>query len=191
MMRNPKDQLVSWHNMTSKFPVRPSDPEFQKAFPLDWKEFFEAAISGVQYFGNKDGEYYLDHLLTWHEHRNDENVLFVVYEDMKKDPAKQIKRIADFLEVEISKEDILKVAEATSFQTMKKDTNSILKDMNFFRKGQVGDWKNHFTVAQSERIDSMVKEKLAGTNITFTYELSKSLHLNCFTTRVAELQNKI
>uniref|UniRef100_H2YSQ9 Sulfotransferase n=1 Tax=Ciona savignyi TaxID=51511 RepID=H2YSQ9_CIOSA len=84
MMRNPKDQLVSWHNMTSKFPVRPSDPEFQKAFPLDWKEFFEAAISGVQYFGNKDGEYYLDHLLTWHEHRNDENVLFVVYEDMKK-----------------------------------------------------------------------------------------------------------
>jgi hypothetical protein len=34
--------------------------------------------------------------------------------------------------------------------------------------GVVGDWKNHFTVAQNERFDQLYNEKMKG--ITFSYK---------------------
>lgn len=37
--------------------------------------------------------------------------------------------------------------------------------------GEVGGWKNYFTVAQSEYIDKLFEEKLSHTGIKFTYEL--------------------
>ena len=36
--------------------------------------------------------------------------------------------------------------------------------------GKVGDWKSHFTVAQNEVMDALIREKLAGSGLTFDYE---------------------
>ena len=46
----------------------------------------------------------------------------------------------------------------------------IVKCFTFF-SGQVGGWKDHLTVRQSETIDRIFEEKLKGTDIKFTYEL--------------------
>ena len=48
--------------------------------------------------------------------------------------------------------------------------NDIVKCFTFF-SGQVGGWKDHLTVRQSETIDRIFEEKLKGTDIKFTYEL--------------------
>ena len=37
--------------------------------------------------------------------------------------------------------------------------------------GMVGEWKDHFTVAQSELMDEKVNEALLDTDIRFTYTL--------------------
>ena len=39
-----------------------------------------------------------------------------------------------------------------------------------FRKGKIGDWENHMTVAQSEVIDKALKESLRYGIINFTFE---------------------
>ena len=36
-----------------------------------------------------------------------------------------------------------------------------------YSTGKVGDWKNHFTVAQNEAMDALIEEKLHGTGLRF------------------------
>ncbi|KAG8430554.1 hypothetical protein GDO86_020395 [Hymenochirus boettgeri] len=37
------------------------------------------------------------------------------------------------------------------------------------RKGICGDWKNHFTVSQSERFDEYYQREMSGTNLSFRF----------------------
>ncbi|CAK8681095.1 unnamed protein product [Clavelina lepadiformis] len=155
--------------MSTKLPFNQMGP-MAEYYPKDWNIFFELSFSGKQPVHLKEGEWYPDHILSWYPYRNDDNVLFLMYEEMKKHPKKEIKKIADFLGVERSDEEINQIAEATSFENMKKKGVPVFSNVNFFRKGQIADWKNHFTVAQSELMDEKFNEKLSGIDIKFTYE---------------------
>ncbi|KAG8177588.1 hypothetical protein JTE90_028309 [Oedothorax gibbosus] len=85
--RNPKDTCVSYfHHMTAN-PAH--------GFTGTFDEFFEIFLSG-----KIDYEDYFDNLLGWYEHRNDSNVLFVTYEEMKENPHQAILKIASFLDDE-------------------------------------------------------------------------------------------
>ena len=39
--------------------------------------------------------------------------------------------------------------------------------------GEVGDWKNHFTVAEAEQFDKLLHEEFKDTNIKFTYSIDQ------------------
>lgn len=52
------------------------------------KVFFDLFINGQLAFGD-----YFDHLLTWLSHLNDENVLFVKYEEMYADLESHIYKV--------------------------------------------------------------------------------------------------
>ncbi|CAB4015745.1 sulfotransferase domain-containing [Paramuricea clavata] len=62
---------------------------------------------------------YFVHLLSWWEHRNDSNVLFLFFEDMKDDLESVVRMVATFMKIQ-DEEKIKKVVEMSSFEFMKK-----------------------------------------------------------------------
>ncbi|KAG0444931.1 hypothetical protein HPB47_013210 [Ixodes persulcatus] len=111
--RNPFDCCVSFFYHTKAMP----EYKFQDG---TFDEFFEMFIEGKVDFGD-----YFDHVLSWYEHRNDPNVLFLTYEDLKEDTGTWVLKIADFLgeeygqNLEMITRLWLKFWKRTSVKTMK------------------------------------------------------------------------
>ncbi len=120
---------------------------------------------------------WFDMNLSWWNQRNDPKILVIFYEDMKKDIHAEIRKISDFIGHPVSDETLEKIVEHTSFDQMKQNKMVNHEDVaskhfdpkasKFMRKGQVGDWVNYFTPEQTEFVDKQLKEKLAGTGLSF------------------------
>ncbi|KAL1480380.1 hypothetical protein MTO96_051081 [Rhipicephalus appendiculatus] len=83
--RNPFDCAVSYyHFLKGLTPKTVTDVSFET--------FLKLFLSGKVNYGD-----YFDHLLPWYERRNDANVLFLTYEQLKADTKAQVLKIADFL----------------------------------------------------------------------------------------------
>ena len=162
--RNPKDVAVSSYFQAELL-----------LFPgIEWDAFWKKYVAGDLYYGN-----YFDHLLSWLPHKDDKNVLFLKYEDMKRDLPRAVSTIASFIEADLSSEVITKIADLTSFDKMKEDNaaNRVwVPDFQkkgaskFLRKGIVGDWKNFLTAKQSAEIESICAERLTPTGLFFRYD---------------------
>ena len=164
--RNPKDAAVSYfyHYFT-----------FKGAENFDWDTFISWFLSGKLYFGD-----YFDHVLSWWEHSNDKNMLFLKYEDMKKDIISSITQIASFMNRELSEKEIELVAEKSSFSSMQKNSTTnyewIPKEMRhpegtpFIRKGIVGGWKEHFSAKQSAQFDALYDQKFKPVGLELDFE---------------------
>ncbi|VDO21132.1 unnamed protein product [Brugia timori] len=160
-VRNPKDCLTSYFFHNRNFKIY----NYEHG---DFSAFFELFLTKNIAFGN-----YFDYLLSWLPHINDENVLFLKYEDMCADLQQAIVRIGEFLGGKATKhvqdEAILSQIVANStIKSMKKDQwrwfpENNLRQNIFIRKGGSGDWKNYFTLDQSRRLDSMYQKYLSGT----------------------------
>ncbi|RVW87714.1 Cytosolic sulfotransferase 8 [Vitis vinifera] len=112
-----------------------------------------------------------------------QRILFMKYEDVKRDSLCQVKRLAEFMGSPFSSEEegqglIHEIMELCSFENLRNlkvnKTGAISvgnvstgKD-TFFRKGEVGDWKNHLTAEMADRIDRIMEEKLKGSGLTFS-----------------------
>ncbi|XP_062996449.1 sulfotransferase 2B1-like isoform X2 [Elgaria multicarinata webbii] len=166
-LRNPKDVLVSYYHHT-KFVKSMKDPGTVE-------EYLEEFLSGNVAFGS-----WFDHVKSWLEVKGRSNVFFNSYEEMQQDLRGSVEKICHFLGKELNSQQIDSVVENASFQKMKdnpKSNYTTVSDEHFdhkkgklLRKGIVGDWKNHLTVAQSERFDRVYQEKMRGVNVTFPWD---------------------
>ena len=163
VMRNPKYLVVSHFNFVSL------------TRSITWDQFWTKFITGESSYGDT-----FDHILSWWAHRDSPNILFLKYEDMKKDLPQAISKIASFLQVDLSPDVVQKIADLTTFEKMKTDDTANYSwekifdnkkgEPSFLRKGTVGDWKNHLTAEESTAIDKKYVEKCKGTDIVFDYE---------------------
>ncbi|VDN17530.1 unnamed protein product [Gongylonema pulchrum] len=160
-VRNPKDCLTSYFFHNRNFKIY----DYENG---DFSAFFELFLSEKIAFGN-----YFEHLLSWLPHIHDANVLFLRYEDMCADLRQAVRQIGEFLGGEAAKriqnETILsRIVENSTIGSMKKDQwrwfpENNLHQNSFIRKGGSGDWRNHFTREQSDRLDAEFRKHLGGT----------------------------
>ncbi|CAA2982526.1 cytosolic sulfotransferase 5-like [Olea europaea var. sylvestris] len=156
--RNPKDTLISmWHFFNSI--LYPN----QDPFPLE--RTVDCFLSGVHQYGP-----FFDHVLQyWLESRkNPQKILFLKYEELKRDPKGEVKKLAEFLGKPFAtEEEIDKVLWRCSLERLKnlkvnKNGSIVYSVPNslYFRKGVVGDWKNYLTPEMEEKINQMSSIKL-------------------------------
>lgn len=74
------------------------------------------------------------------------NVIYVKYEDLRRNTDKEIQRIVYALTgKDIALDDANRIAEEFSFENQSKRKPGEENIKSFMRKGIIGDWKNHFT----------------------------------------------
>lgn len=107
-------------------------------------------------------------LSSYWELRDEPNVLFVHYDDLKADLEKEVRRIADFLGITIDEARIPGILERCSFAWMKTNSDRIgdLGQLfvgggeSFFFKGTNGRWRDVLTDAELELYDRRSREML-------------------------------
>ncbi|KAK2899071.1 hypothetical protein QQF64_031521 [Cirrhinus molitorella] len=128
---------------------------------------------------NVFGPWY-DHVNGWWEKKQTySNLLYLFYEDLVEDTGCEVENLCSFLGLSTSFEEREKITKGVQFDAMKQNkmTNySTIPVMDFkispfMRKGKVGDWKNHFTVAQNEQFDEVYKQKMKNTTVRFRTEI--------------------
>ncbi|XP_029106637.1 sulfotransferase 6B1-like [Scleropages formosus] len=154
IFRNPKDTMVSYYHFTNSNPVLPTAES--------WDKFYEEFMRGDVPWGS-----YFDNALAWEKRMDDPDVMIVTFEEMKRDLTEGIRRISNFFGFTLSEEQVQTISQESMFNAMKDGNKEKYgKIINvIFRKGEVGDWKNHFSESQSQEMDVEFEKRLAGTKL--------------------------
>ncbi|KAM7003145.1 cytosolic sulfotransferase 3-like [Tautogolabrus adspersus] len=165
--RNAKDNMVSFYHFDR---MNQAQPE-----PGDWSSFFQRFMEGKMLYGS-----WYDHVNGWWKKKQTySNLHYMFYEDLVEDTGREIDKLCSFLGLSASVEEKETVAGKVQFDNIKKNsmvnysTFSVMdyKISPFMRKGKVGDWRNHFTVAQNEEFDEDYKRKMKDPTLQFRTEI--------------------
>ncbi|CAF0796013.1 unnamed protein product [Didymodactylos carnosus] len=167
--RNPKDVCVSLYHFLKSINV-------DIGYTGKFYEFHESFLIDELYYA------------PWWRHVNDyyslkESIFIVSYEELLKNFQPTIRRLAAYLGKSITTEQLDKLEQWCSFESMKtnskvnydwfKDYGFVKKDFSFMRKGQIGDWLNYFDINTSKKFDEMVRKKV-NNEIQFDYGITSA-----------------
>ncbi|KAJ8957746.1 hypothetical protein NQ318_017644 [Aromia moschata] len=160
--RNPKDAAVSLF----KFRGRSAPPE---AFEEFWDLFQNDSHCSSPYW---------EHVTEGWKQRENKNVCFLFYEDVIRDQKAAIRKLAGFLEKDMTEAKVEKLAEHVNIKNMR--NNPAIRGYGYyfrhvlgddakvkFRKGIVGDWTNFFTSEINARANKWIEENYKKTDMRF------------------------
>ncbi|XP_068644650.1 cytosolic sulfotransferase 17-like [Aristolochia californica] len=162
--RNPADTVVSLWQFSNRR---------SHGANVSFKEAFDAFCEGTVAYGP-----FLDHVLGYWKERK--RVLFIMYEELKEDPYKHVTRLAKFLGRNLSEEQVTNIIWRCSLERLRNvKANRGREDIHwsgypyeaFFRRGSVGDWKNHLTEEMIQRLMGLTLKKLEGSRLQFKWEM--------------------
>ncbi|KAM1128896.1 hypothetical protein ACFX15_038129 [Malus domestica] len=122
------------------------------------EEAFELFCQGVSDYGP-----FWDHVLGFWKASQEfpEKILFLKYEDLKKEPDVHVKRLAEFLGRPFSLEE---ESQGVVQQIIKL---CCFENLSGLEERSSGDWKNFFTEDMAKRMDQITDDKLNGSVLTF------------------------
>ncbi|XP_069104802.1 amine sulfotransferase-like [Argopecten irradians] len=172
VFRNPKDVVVSLHTFIKK--LDHSD------IIASWDGLIKFFLTGKMVYGS-----WFDHIKAWEKTKKEykgDNIMYLIYEEMKQDLRSHVEKMASFLGADTGKEFLDQVTEKCTFGNMAAEATKTFKPSDqwkevtstktlpIYRKGQIGDWLNHFTVAQNEYFDKVYEEKMKDSSFTFQFK---------------------
>ncbi|KFO22777.1 sulfotransferase family cytosolic 1B member 1 [Fukomys damarensis] len=168
MARNAKDVAISYYHFDLMNRLHPD--------PGTWEEYLEKFLTGNVPYGS-----WFNHVKNWWKKKEEHPILFLFYEDMKKNPKEEISKIARFLNKNLNEDVIDEIIHHTSFEMMKNNPlvnythlpTTVMDHSKspFMRKGITGDWKNYFKVAQNDKFDAIYKKEMSETTLQFCTEI--------------------
>lgn len=160
--RNPKDVVVSYFHFEA-------GQSWSGNYDGEWSHWLRMFVDGKLQRGD-----WFDHVLGWWKHSDAGNVHFMKYEDLVNDFGGELRRLGRFLGYDPSDELVRVIEERTQFRNMKQDRFSNLHEVDglshFFRKGEIGSWKERFTVQESEWFDEVYRERMKDSGLDFQFE---------------------
>ena len=136
---------------------------------LDIREIWRLFMTRSLYPWENDGYPYMSpfyHLNSWWDFRELPNILFVHYADLLQDLDGQMRRISDWLDIDVDEGIWPSLVDSATFKTMRRQfektvpaiTHKIWLDpKNFFHKGKNGRWRD---VLNDEDLELYEKAKL-------------------------------
>ncbi|MBT6035836.1 MAG: sulfotransferase domain-containing protein, partial [Kordiimonadaceae bacterium] len=143
----------------------PQDYEDLHALWKDWisKSWYDWENDGYPYWSH------FHHLQTWWDYRHLDNIHFVHFVDLKEDPEKAIRGVADYLNIDIDEAMMPGILERISFGSMKKNFMKIMPESSelwkggtdrFMNKGTNGRWRDVLTEEELAQYDKAVAKAL-------------------------------
>ncbi|OXB74358.1 UNVERIFIED_CONTAM: hypothetical protein H355_002423 [Colinus virginianus] len=150
--------------------------------PVSFEQFLRDFLNGDLPHGS-----WFEHVRGWMQMKDRENFFFITYEELKQDLRGSVRCLCHFLGQDLDDDAISSVVQNASFTAMRQNPmcSSILLPADimdqtkgqFLRKGKnipssgiCGDWKNHFTVTQSETFNRIYQERMQGLNVAFPWD---------------------
>ncbi|XP_033728755.1 sulfotransferase 1A2-like [Pecten maximus] len=169
--RNPKDTAVSMYYFMKNL-----NAVVLNGYETSWEHFIESYMKEKMPYNS-----WYEHVKAWLDFKKTHPeipILFIAFEDMKKDLRGCVQKIAEHLGSKQDPEFLDEVTDKCQFSSMSRAKKSkeelkmgIGGNNPFYRKGDVGDWKNVFTVAQNEMFDAIAKESMADIDLDIKYTL--------------------
>jgi len=172
VMRDPVDTAPSFlkflHKHTDEAIAKFQCPHMVPKLPM---EGGSDMIWGSPFL--QSGNAHVNFLKGWWPYRAKDNVLVLHFADMKKDHVGSVKKIADFMGVDLPKEKFDKVCELTSFKYMKENGEKyaiqhlltphgyqILEADGMVRTGAIGEGKTALSAPVIAAFEALIDEQL-------------------------------
>ncbi|XP_073943444.1 sulfotransferase 1C4-like isoform X2 [Choristoneura fumiferana] len=164
--RDPRDVVVSYYHFTQLI----KHLHFVEDFKSFWKLFMAGLVTWAPSF---------PHLKEAWAQRKHPNMLFLFYEDMKKDMPSTLRRVSAFFGKEYSAEQLAALCEHLDIKNFKNNESTNPAWMKadspltfggreeFVRKGEVGGWRNYMDAEMQAEAARWIQDNLADTDLRF------------------------
>ncbi|XP_047512926.1 sulfotransferase 1E1-like [Pieris napi] len=164
--RDPRDAAVSFYYLCRSLRTM--------GFDGDFKTFWHYFINDLNYWTP-----FFEHLKEAWEKRQHPNLLFLFYEDLKKDLGHEVRRVCKFLGKQYTDDQIAVLCDHLDIKNFKNNAsvnNDILKELGmmypkeeFIRKGKSGGWRDYFDEEMTAQADKWMEENLRDTDLRFPH----------------------